>query len=201
MKLYYVPGACSLAPHIALREAGLPFTLDKMDPATRRTADGEDYLKVNPKASVPALRLDNTEVLTESAVILQYIADQKRDTALAPANPLERYRLAEWLNYISSEVHKQLGPFFNPKLPPVWRENQLGLLAKRFDILAERLKSQPYLMGQQFTVADAYLFVVLNWTGLFKLDMSKWPTLTDYLGRIAARPAVQAALKAEGLAT
>jgi len=201
MKLYYVPGACSLAPHIALREAGLPFTLDKMDPATRRTAHGEDYLKVNPKASVPALRLDNTEVLTESAVILQYIADQKPDAGLAPTAEMERYRLAEWLNYISSEVHKQLGPFFNPKLPPAWRENQLGLLAKRFDIIAERLKSHPYLMGQEFTVADAYLFVVLSWTGLFKLDMSKWPTLTNYLGRIAARPAVQAALKAEGLAT
>ncbi len=201
MKLYYVPGACSLAPHIALREAGLAFALDKMDPATRRTADGEDYLKVNPKASVPALRLDNDEVLTEVAVILQYIADQKPDAGLAPAaGRMERYRLAEWLNYISSEVHKQLGPFFNPKLPPAWRENQLSLLAKRFDILAERLKNQPYLMGDRFTVADAYLFVVLNWTNLFKLDMGKWPALTDYLGRIAARPAVQAALKAEGLA-
>lgn len=201
MKLYYVPGACSLAPHIALREAGLTFALDKMDPGTRRTADGEDYLKVNSKGSVPALRLDNQEVLTEVAVILQYIADQKPDAALAPTNPMERYRLAEWLNYISSEVHKQLGPFFNPKLPPAWRENQVSVLTKRFDILSERLRSQPYLLGKQFTVADAYLFVVLNWTSLFKLDMSKWPALTDYLGRIAARPAVQAALKAEGLAT
>ena len=202
MKLYYVPGACSLAPHIALREAGLAFEIDKMDPATRRTTDGEDYLKVNSKGSVPALRLDNKEVLTEVAVILQYIADQKPEAGLAPAaGRLERYRLAEWLNYISSELHKQLGPFFNPKLPSEWRENQLNLLAKRFDILAARLKNQPYLMGNSFTVADAYLFVVLNWTNLFKLDMSKWPTLTDYLGRIAARPAVQAALKAEGLAT
>lgn len=201
MKLYYVPGACSLAPHIALREAGLAFVLDRMDPATRRTADGEDYLNVNPKASVPALRLDNDEVLTEAAVILQYIADQKPDAGLAPAaGGMERYRLAEWLNYISSEVHKQLGPFFNPKLPPAWRENQLNVLAKRFDFLAARLKNKPYLMGNRFTVADAYLFVVLNWTNLFKLDMSKWPALTDYLGRIAARPAVQAALKAEGLA-
>ena len=201
MKLYYVPGACSLAPHIALREAGLTFTLDKMDPATRRTADGEDYIKVNTKASVPALRLDNSEVLTEVAVILQYIADQKPDTALPPANSLERYRLAEWLNYISSEVHKQLGPFFNPKLPPAWRENQLGLLAKRFDIIAEQLKNQPYLLGNKFTVADAYLFVVLSWTSLFQIDMGKWPALTDYLGRIAARPSVRAALQAEGLAT
>jgi glutathione S-transferase len=201
MKLYYVPGACSMAPHIALREAGLSFEIDKMDPATRRTEKGEDYLKVNPKGSVPALRLDNGEVLTEAAVILQYIADQKPASGLAPAaGSMPRYRLAEWLNYISSEVHKQLGPFFNPKLPPEWRENQINLLSKRFDILAERLKSHAYLMGDNFTIADAYLFTVLNWCNLFKLDLSKWPALTDYLGRIAARPAVQAVLKAEGLA-
>jgi glutathione S-transferase len=201
MKLYYVPGACSMAPHIALREAGLSFEIDKMDPATRRTEKGEDYLKVNPKGSVPALRLDNGEVLTEVAVVLQYIADQKPGTGLAPAaGSMARYRLAEWLNYISSEVHKQLGPFFNPKLPPEWRENQVGLLSKRFDILAERLKSHPYLMGDSFTVADAYLFTVLNWCNLLKVDLGKWPALTEYLGRIAARPSVQAALKAEGLA-
>jgi glutathione S-transferase len=201
MKLYYVPGACSMAPHIALREAGLAFEIDKMDPATRRTEKGEDYLKVNPKGSVPALRLDNGEVLTEVAVVLQYIADQKPGTGLAPAaGGLPRYRLAEWLNYISSEIHKQLGPFFNPKLPPEWRENQISLLNKRFDILAERLKSHPYLMGDGFTVADAYLFTVLNWCNLLKVDLGKWPALTEYLGRIAARPSVQAVLKAEGLA-
>jgi glutathione S-transferase len=202
MKLYYVPGACSMAPHIALREAGLAFDLDKMDPATRRTERGEDYLKVNPKGSVPALRLDDGEVLTEVAVILQYVADRKPESGLAPAaGGMARYRLAEWLNYVSSEVHKQLGPFFNPKLPPEWRDNQLNLLSKRFDILAERLASHPYLMGDRFTVADAYLFTVMNWCKLFKLDLGKWPALTDYLARIAARPAVQAALKAEGLAT
>jgi len=201
MKLYYVPGTCSLAPHIALREAGLDFELDRMDPATRRTANGEDYLKVNPKASVPALRLDNGEVLTEAAVILQYIADQKPDSGLAPAaGRMERYRLMEWLNYISSELHKQLGPFFNPKLPPEWRENQLNVLSARFTILNKRLTNQPYLMGDGFTVADAYLFVVLRWTILFKLDLGKWPALTGFLARVAARPAVQAALQAEGLA-
>ena len=200
MKLYYFPGACSMAPHIALREAGLSFDIDKMDPATRRTESGEDYLKVNPKGSVPALRLDNGEVLTEVAVVLQYIADQKPDSGLAPApGSMARYQLAEWLNYISSEIHKQLGPFFNPKLPAEWRENQLSLLSKRFDILSERLKSHPYLMGDGFTVADAYLFTVLNWCGLHKIDLGKWPALTDFLGRIAARPSVQAALKAEGL--
>ncbi len=201
MKLYYVPGTCSLAPHIALREAGLDFELYRMDPATRRTASGEDYLKVNPKASVPALRLDNGEALTEAAVILQYIADQKPDSGLAPAaGRMERYRLAEWLNYISSEVHKQLGPFFNPKLPPEWRENQLNVLGARFTILNKRLTNQPYLMGDGFTVADAYLFVVLRWTILFKLDLGKWPALAGFLTRVAARPAVQAALQAEGLA-
>jgi len=200
MKLYYVPGACSMAPHIALREAGLSFEIDKMDPATRRTEQGEDYLKVNPKGSVPALRLDNGEVLTEVAVVLQYIADQKPGANLAPATgSMARYRLAEWLNYISSEVHKQLGPFFNPKLPPEWRENQVSLLSKRFDILAAHLKSHAYLMGDSITVADVYLFTVLNWCNLIKVDLSKWPALTEYLGRIASRPAVQATLKAEGL--
>jgi glutathione S-transferase len=201
MKLYYVPGACSLAAHIVLRETGLAFELDKMDPATRRTASGEDYLQVNPKGSVPALRLDNGEVLTEVAVIVQYLADRKPESGLAPAaGGMERYRLAEWLNYISSEVHKQLGPFFNPKLPPEWRENQLSLLGKRFDLLNAHLKDRPYLMGERFSVADAYLFVILNWTALFKIDLGPWPALPAYQARVAARPAVQAALQAEGLA-
>jgi len=201
MKLYFVPGACSLAPHIALREAGLSFDIDKMDPATRRTGSGEDYLKVNPKGSVPALRLDNGDVLTEAAVVLQYIADQNPAAGLAPAaGSMARYRLAEWLNYISSEIHKQIGPFFNPKLPPAWRENQLSLLSTRFDFLSARLANHPFLMDNGFSVADAYLFTVLSWCNLHKLDLGKWPALTDYLGRIAARPAVQAALKAEGLA-
>lgn len=201
MKLYYVPGACSLAPHIALRETGLAFEPDRMDPTTRRTERGEDYLKANPKGSVPALRLDDGEVLTEVAVILQYIADRKPESGLAPAaGGMERYRLAEWLNYVSSELHKQFSPFFNPKLPPEWRENQLNLLAKRFDLLDQRLKDHPYLMGDRFTVADIYLFVVLRWTHLFKIDLGRWPALAGYLARISARPAVQAALKAEGLA-
>jgi len=200
MKLYYVPGTCSQAAHIALREAGLAFELDRMDPATRRTASGEDYLRANPKGSVPALRLDNGEVLTEAAVVLQYIADCKPESGLAPAaGGMERYRLMEWLNYVSSEVHKQIGPFFNPRLPAEWRENQLGVLGKRFDLLDARLRDRPYLMGERFSVADAYLFVVLSWTRRFKIDLAPWPALGDYLARIGARPAVQAALKAEGL--
>ena len=201
MKLYYVPGVCSLAAHIALREAGVDFALDKMDRDSRRTESGENYLDVNPKGSVPALRLDNNEVLTEVAVILQYIADQAPQSGLAPAaGSMERYRLMEWLNYIATEVHKQHSPLFNPKIPPEWRENQLGLLAKRFDYLSERLARQPYLMGEQFTVADAYLFVVLRWSTRLKIEITPWPVLTGYRARIAARPAVQAALRAEGLA-
>jgi len=201
VKLYYVPGVCSLAAHIALREAGVDFALDKMDRDSRRTESGENYLDVNPKGSVPALRLDNNEVLTEVAVILQYIADQAPQSGLAPAaGSMERYRLMEWLNYIATEVHKQHSPLFNPKIPPEWRENQLGLLAKRFDYLSERLARQPYLMGEQFTVADAYLFVVLRWSTRLKIEITPWPVLTGYRARIAARPAVQAALRAEGLA-
>lgn len=201
MKLYYVPGVCSLASHIALRESGLPFELDKMDPATRRAASGEDYLQANPKGSVPALRLDNGEVLTEGAVILQYIADQAPSSHLAPpAGTMPRYRLAEWLNYIATEVHKQYSPLFNPKLPPEWRENQVNVLAKRFDYLTQRLGNEPYLMGENFTVADAYLFVVLGWNARLKIDLDPWPSLKNYLTRIAARPSVQTAFKVEGLA-
>lgn len=201
MKLYYVPGVCSLASHIALRESGLPFELDKMDPATRRAASGENYLEANPKGSVPALRLDNGEVLTEGAVILQYIADQVPASGLAPVpGTMQRYRLAEWLNYIATDVHKQYSPLFNPKLPPEWRENQVNVLTKRFDYLTQRLGKQSYLMGENFTVADAYLFVVLGWNARLKIDLNPWPSLKNYLTRITARPAVQAALKIEGLA-
>jgi glutathione S-transferase len=200
MKLYYVPGVCSLASHIALREAGADFTLDKMDRDTRRTESGENYLEVNPKGSVPALRLDNGEVLTEGAVILQYIADQKPQSDLAPvAGSMERYRLAEWLNYVATEVHKQYSPLFNPKLPPEWRENQLGLLSKRFDYLSQQLTGRDYLMGDRFTVVDAYLYTVLRWSARVKIELGNWPVLMDYLVRLTARPAVQAALRAEGI--
>lgn len=200
MKLYFVPGTCSMAPHIALREAGLAFELDRMDPATRRTERGEDYLKVNPKGSVPALRLDNGEVLTEVAVVLQYIADLNPESGLAPpAGTMPRYRLAEWLSYISADLHKQFSPFFNPRLPPEWRENQLSVLSRRFALPNERLASRPYLMGDRFTVADIYLYVVLRWADRFKIDLSEWPALAAHRVRIAARPATQTALAAEGL--
>lgn len=200
MKLYYYPGACSMAPHIALREAGLPFELVQVDLAKKLTANGEDYLKINPNGYVPTLRLDDGEYLTEVAVLLQYIADKKPGAALAPkAGTMERYRLMEWLNFISSEVHKTLGALFNPKITPEWKEDRIALFGRRCDHLSHGLGSRPYLMGGKFTVADAYLFTILNWTNLFKLDMSKWPKLKDYMARVAARPAVKEAMKAEGL--
>jgi glutathione S-transferase len=200
MKLYFTPGACSMAPHIVLHEAAIPFEAEKVDLFTKKTAGGEDYLSINPKGYVPALKLDNGEVLTEVAVILQYLADQKPESGLAPNwGSIERYRLMEWLNFVSSEVHKQFGPLFNPKITTEWRENQLELLGRRFDYLAGRLTGKPYLMGDQFTIADAYLFTVLNWSALLKVDLGKWSRLQDYAARVAARPAVEETMKAEGL--
>lgn len=200
MKLYYYPGACSMAPHIALREAGLPFDLVQVDLAKKQTANGEDYLKINPNGYVPTLRIDDGEYLTEVAVLLQYIADKKPGTGLAPkAGTMERYRLMEALNFISSELHKTLGALFNPKITPEWKEDRIALFGRRCDSIAHKLGSRPYLMGGKFTVADAYLFTILNWTNLFKIEMDKWPKLKDYMARVAARPAVKEAMKAEGL--
>jgi glutathione S-transferase len=200
MKLYFVPGTCSMSPHIVLREAGFSFELDKIDPATRRTAGGEDYLRVNPKGYVPALQLDDGQVLTEVGVILQYLADQKPETGLAPrTGTLERYRLMEWLSFVATELHKTLGPLFNPKITPEMKENRLTLLGRRLDFLAQSLGSKPFLLGDRFCVADAYLFTVLNWTRRFQIDLGKWPKIQDYLARVSSRPAVQAAMKAEGL--
>ena len=200
MKLYYYPGACSMAVHIALREAGIPFDLDKADLAKHQAANGEDYYKINPKGYVPALRLDDGQILTEDAVLLQYVADQNPQSGLAPkAGAMERYRVMEWLNFISSELHKTLGALFNPKITPEWKDNQVALFGRRCDFLARQLGGKPYLTGDKFTIADAYLFTILGWANLFKLDMGKWPALTDYAARIAARPAVKEAMKAEGL--
>jgi glutathione S-transferase len=200
MKLYFYPGACSMAPHIALREAGFSFDLDKVDLAKKRTEGGEDFTKVNPKGYVPALRLDSGEILTEAAVILQYLADQKPQAGLAPkSGTMERYRLMEWLNFIAAELHKSLGALFNPKITPEWKANQIALFGRRCDYLVQAIGSRPYLLGERFSVADAYLFAILGWANLFKLDLDKWPTLTDYMDRIAARPAVKDAMRAEGL--
>ena len=200
MKLYYAPGACSLAAHIALREAGFSFELEKVDLASKQTENGENYSKVNPKGYVPALKLDNGEVLTEVAVLLQYIADEKPDSKLAPKfGSMERYRLMEWLSFIATEVHKTLGALFNPAITPEWKASQLATFGKRCDVLVEQLDGKQYLLGDSFTIADAYLFTVLGWTGLHQVDMGKWPTLTDYMGRVAERPAVTEAMTKEGL--
>ena len=200
MKLYYAPGACSMAPHIVLREAGYKFDLEKVDIPSKKTASGADYWKVNPKGYVPALQLDDGQILTEVAVIMQYLADQKPESGLAPkAGTMERYRLMEWLNFISSEIHKTLGALFNPKITPEWKDNQIALFGRRYDHLARALGNKPYLMGDKFSIADAYLFTVLSWSGYLKLDMSKWPTLKDYMVRVNARPAVKEAMRAEDL--
>ena len=200
MKLYYYPGACSMAPHIVLREAGYKFDLDKVDFASMKTASGEDYSKVNPKGYVPAIKLDDGQVLTEVAVILQYLADQKPQSGLAPkAGTMERYRLMEWLNFVATEIHKTLGALFNPKITPDWKENQIALFGKRCEILTRNLSGKQYLMGDKFSLADTYLFTILNWSHFLNVDMSKWPELKDYMARVAARPAVKEAMKAEGL--
>jgi glutathione S-transferase len=198
MKLYYSPGACSLAPHIAMREAGIPVELSKVDLKAKQY-EGGDYKQVNGKGYVPAIATD-AGVLTEAPVILQYIADQKPDAGLAPkAGSMERYRLQEWLNFITSEMHKGMGNFFNPALTDEWRKAVTDRLGIRMDWLAKQLEGKQYLMGDKFSVADAYLFTILNWAAPSKFDMSRWPAITDYHKRVGSRPKVQEALKAEGL--
>lgn len=200
MKLYYTPGACSQAPHIAIHELGLPYQAVKVDLATHKLEDGTDYRTINPKGYVPTLELDDGTRLTEANVILQYLAEQKPGR-LAPAfGAKERWKLLEWLAFIASEVHKGFGPLWNPKTPAEVRERAVQALGNRFGYLAQTLEKQPFLMGNEFTIADAYLFVVLNWTNLHKVDLSPWPALQQFQKRVAERPAVQATLKAEGLA-
>jgi glutathione S-transferase len=202
MKLYYAPGACSLAPHIVLREAALPFELDRVDFATRKTASGEDFNKINPKSQVPTLKLDNGETLTEGPVIMQYLADRKPEAGLVPpAGSMERYRVQEWLNYVTSELHKTFAPMFNDKTPAAFREMIKEKLSKQFDYLNQRLAKNQFLAGSKFTVADAYAFTVISWARSpgIAIDIAKWPNLKAYMDRIAARPKVHEAMKAEGL--
>jgi glutathione S-transferase len=200
MKLYYSPGACSLSPHIALREAGLPFTLHKVDLGTKTVDSGQDFHDVNGKGYVPALELDNGDVLTEGPAIVQYIADQKPAAGLAPAaGTPERYKLQEWLNFITSELHKAMGSMFNPAQTPEWKEGVKATLSKRLDWLSRELDGKPYLMGDTFTVADAYLFTVLGWAPHVGFDLSSWPVFERHAARVRERPKVVEALKAEGL--
>ena len=196
MKLYYLTAACSQAANIALREAGLKFELVKVDRQTRRAADGLNFKEVNPKDYVPALTLDNGETLTENVAVLQYIADRAPASKLAPAaGTMERYRLMEWLSYINSEVHKNFSPLFYDDTPEATRQSAVRNLTLRIGYIERAIAGKTFLMGEQFTVADAYLFVVLGWARHVKLDMTPWPKLKAYLERIRARPHVVEALK------
>jgi glutathione S-transferase len=200
MKLYYSPGACSLSPHIALCESGLPFELVKVDIRAKKLEDGSDYLAVNPKGSVPALGLDGGGVLTEGPAIVQLIADKEGSGKLAPDNgTAERYRLQEWLNFISTDLHKSFGPLFSPVLPEEAKQFFRDRINKYLGYADKQLAGQDYLMGSQFSVADGYLFVILTWCDRMKIDLSAMPNLTAYKARVAARPKVQEAMASEGL--
>lgn len=201
MKLYFAPGACSLSPHICLREIGLQFDLEQVDLAAKKTKSGGDYWTINPKGYVPALEIRPGEVMTEGPAIVQYISDQKPDAGLVPkAGTAERYRAQERLNFISSEIHKTLGWMFNPQLPEAFRTTAVDRLGKRFDALSADLDGKQYLAGDKFGAADAYLFTVMRWTPKLKVSLDKWPNLTAFMDRVAKRPKVQEALKAEGIA-
>lgn len=200
MKLYYSPGACSLSPHIVLLEAGLPFTVEKTDLKTKKTASGGDYYQINSKGAVPALQLDDGRVLTEGPAIVQYIADQKPDSGLAPRwGTFERYQLMEMLNYTGTELHAGFHPLFTPGTPPEAKAAAVESVTRKFDWLSKRITAGKYVLGDTFTVADAYLFVVLRWMDFAKIDRGKWPTLVAYFELLSRRPKVQEALKAEGL--
>jgi glutathione S-transferase len=200
MKLYFAPGACSLSPHIVMREAGLDFELEQVNNQEKKTKSGKDFWTINPKGQVPVLELDNGEKLTEGPIVVQYLADQKPGSGLLPATgSMERYRVQEWLNFITSELHKSFGPIFRPTTPEEFKKISKENLGKRFDYLDKHLGSRQYLMGDKFTVADAYLFTVLRWTARIEMDLAKWPNLKAYFDRVAARPKVQEAMQAEGL--
>jgi glutathione S-transferase len=200
MKLFYSPGACSLSPHIVSREAGLPLELVKVDLKAKKYDGGADYTKINAKGYVPALQLDSGQVLTEGPAIVQYLADQKPDARLAPKlGSFERYQLQEWLNFIGTELHKGFSPLFKPNTPDEYKRIAKENLATRIDWLDKQLDGRDFLMGKNFSVADAYAFTILSWSKPLQIDLSKWPNVTAYLARVGARPMVQEALKAEGL--
>jgi len=201
MKLYYSPGACSLSPHIVLREAGLKFDLERVDLAAKKLKEsGADFLQVNPKGQVPVLQLDDGDKLTEGPAIVQYIADQKPESGLAPANGTRpRYHVQEWLNFVTSDLHKVFAPLFRPTTPEEFVKITKETVASKFTYLDKHLANKQYLFGDTFTVADAYCFVIVGWSKYKDIDLSRWPNLKAYMDRIAARPKVQEAMKAEGL--
>jgi glutathione S-transferase len=201
MKLYFSPGACSLSPHIVLRETGADFEMEQVNNQEKKTKTGKDYWTINPKGQVPCLELDSGETLTEGPVIVQYVADQKAAAGLGgAAGTIERYRIQEWLNFITSELHKSFSPLFRPTTPDAYKDISRQNLGKRFDWIDKQLAGKQYLMGDKFSVADAYMFTVLRWSPRVDIDTSKWPNIKAFMDRVAARPKVQEALKAEGLA-
>lgn len=200
MKLYYSPGACSLAPHIVLNELGQPYDLEKVDLAAKKTETGADFTEVNGKGYVPTLELAKGEVLTEVSVILQYLADKAQNSGLLPAfGSMDRYRAMETLNFVASELHKGFGSLFNPAMPEEGKKAIIARLQRRLAWLDEQLAKKPYLMGENYSVADAYAFTVLGWARHVNVDLSPYAHIVAYLDRVGARPAVQAALKKEGL--
>lgn len=200
MKLYFAPATCSLSPHIVLQELRLPYDLVRVDNRTKRTSEGGDFMTINPKGYVAALVLDTGDVLTEGPAIVQYLADLYPESGLAPANgTLERVRLQEWLNFITSEIHAGSSPLFNKDLPEYMKTFLKARLSRRFDFIESRLTTQKYLIGNRFTVADAYLYTVLSWMKGFGIDLKRWPNVAAYLRRIGVRPSVAAALEREAV--
>jgi glutathione S-transferase len=199
MQLFYAPGVCSLASHITLREAGVPVELKRTDLKAKKFDDGSDYLAVNSKGSVPALRLDDGQVLTEGPAILQYIADLKPESNLIAKSGLARSRVQEWLNFITSELHKGFSPLFDATAPDAVKTYARERLEKKLDWVNKQLTGKVFLTGETFTIADAYLFVVVNWTNFVGIDQNKWPALKAFQERVAARPKVQEAMMEEGL--
>lgn len=200
MKLYFSPGACSLASHIILREAGARFDLEQVDNKAKKTKSGADFWQINPKGYVPVLELDDGRRITENPAILQYIADQNPQSGLVPAcGSFERYRVQEWLNFVTSEVHKTFSALFKPDTPEEYKTISKENLAKRYTFLEEHLARHQFLHGEKFGIADAYLFAVTNWLSRFGIDIGKWPHVKAYSERIAARPKVQEAIQVEGL--
>ncbi|WP_306603590.1 glutathione transferase GstA [Azonexus sp.] len=200
MKLFYTPGACSLSPHIVLCELALPHELVKVNLATQQTEDGRDFTTINPKGYIPALLLDDGELITEGPAIVQYLADLKPEAGLLPpAGTLARVRVQEWLTFIGTELHKNFTPLFKPTASADWKAAASSNIERRFAYLDDILNGRDYLTGSEFSVADAYLFTVINWTFFLKMSLAEWPALVDYHHRIATRPAVQEALRSEGL--
>ena len=198
MKLYYFPGACSLAVHIVLEEIGLPYEMIRVDLAKKTTENSKNYFEINPKGFVPALELDNGQVLTEAQVIVQYLADQNPDSYLIPPmGSIARYRVMEWLSYIAMEVQKGFGPLFNPNTSEETRKTVISNLINYFDFISESLGDKDYLCGDRYTIVDAYLFTILNWTRFVEVDLTPWKKLRRYMARIMKRPAVKQAMTSE----